>query len=1016
MSFVSYAQNLEDVMLQRALKDVAQGFYIDIGAQDPESDSVSLAFYRNGWRGIHVEPNTQYARLLRAARPDEVVEQVAIGTVQGSLTFYEFSDTGLSTADTAIAQAHQAAGYNCEETQVSVLTCDELLERHGASRPVHWLKIDVEGFEKQVLESWKISQVRPWILVIESTMPRSQISVHEEWESLVLEKGYLFAYFDGLNRFYVHETQKERLAAFSSPPNIFDEFIALGGAAQGFYHEQVEAVRHAELPVDRAESALAKARAQLASAEVLTAQAEARAADMEAKHLAILHSTCWRITAPLRAVISAMKFSYSFFLRAPLRLVRCVRWTKFQIQLLRDYGFASRFSALKRRLKVQETGNRPRVFGPILEKRFGEGKYGEALTSRLRSLRKDSDNAVSIIIINYNSDDLIFHCLSQLAASDFDGGLEVVVVNNDPSSVAMSELHAMGDAIILVDNKVNRYFGEANNIGVERSSGKYVCFLNADAFVDENCITRLHEVISNTEKYSAVGPKFLYSNGVLQEAGALIGEDGNPVMLGVGQSPDKPEFNRERAVDYISAACLMMRRDVFCAVDGFDLRYEPAYYEDVDLCLKLKTHGQIGYIPGAHVWHLQGGTVTNDSQRDRVMRVIDLNREKFISTWRSPTGATWKTWSAPRARQEAPAGAGVVAVYTPYGLTVGGGERYVFTLLDTIAKQYGLTPVIVTAEPYSKLRINQLCQAFELESDIQIMMLSDFLKGPAPEFFFALGNHPYPPLDGAGKFNVFICQFPFPGQYEGAMRGSIQTYQDTIVYSAFVKEQLSAHKEFNGGSISVVEPILPWSAEAISGYVSERQMSTIEIITVGRFFAGGHSKQHGRLIQFFKKLHGTHPNIRLHIVGATMPHKEHMAYLSSLRADAADLPIEFHLNAEPDLLKNLYGRSHIYWHGTGMGVDAKTNPERLEHFGISVIEAMSFGCVPVVHQSGGPLSILGKNLEQLAYTDEAAFLAINRRLFDNPRDLVILGEKAKTRALEFDLDHFASKLRTVLGK
>ena len=84
MSFVSYAQNFEDVMLWRALKHIKNGFYIDIGAQDPIVDSVSFAFYENGWRGVHVEPTAQYSSKLRQARPDEIVEQVAIGDGEGA--------------------------------------------------------------------------------------------------------------------------------------------------------------------------------------------------------------------------------------------------------------------------------------------------------------------------------------------------------------------------------------------------------------------------------------------------------------------------------------------------------------------------------------------------------------------------------------------------------------------------------------------------------------------------------------------------------------------------------------------------------------------------------------------------------------------------------------------------------------------------------------------------------------------------------------------------------------------
>lgn len=233
MTFVSYAQNFEDVLLWRALKDIKHGFYIDIGAQDPIVDSVSLAFYQHGWRGVHVEPTPQYAERLQEERPDETVERLAIGSSEGNLTFFQIPDTGLSTADAEIANRHREAGRSVIETQVEVQGLDVLLDRYSY-KIVHWLKIDVEGFEKQVLESWKSSAVRPWILLIESTAPGTQTQTHQAWEPLVLEKGYRYAYFDGLNRYYVHEARAELLAHFQLPVSIFDEFFLSGTASQPY--------------------------------------------------------------------------------------------------------------------------------------------------------------------------------------------------------------------------------------------------------------------------------------------------------------------------------------------------------------------------------------------------------------------------------------------------------------------------------------------------------------------------------------------------------------------------------------------------------------------------------------------------------------------------------------------------------------------------------------------------------------------------------------------------------------
>ena len=99
MTITSHAQNFEDVILWRALKHVERGTYIDIGAQDPVIDSVSLAFYKKGWRGVHVEPMASYAEQLRKERPDEQVIEAAIAPAEGTIPFFEIPQTGLSTTD-----------------------------------------------------------------------------------------------------------------------------------------------------------------------------------------------------------------------------------------------------------------------------------------------------------------------------------------------------------------------------------------------------------------------------------------------------------------------------------------------------------------------------------------------------------------------------------------------------------------------------------------------------------------------------------------------------------------------------------------------------------------------------------------------------------------------------------------------------------------------------------------------------------------------------------------------------
>ena len=198
--FNSYAQNFEDVILWRALKHVENGCYVDIGANDPVVDSVSLAFYERGWRGVHVEPMPAFAAKLRATRPDEVVVEAAIGLKIAPTELFEFEGTGLTTSHEAVAKQHRRGGRRDRGLLAPTRTLASVLADVGR-RDIHWLKIDVEGMEEDVLRSWEGSDARPWVLVIESTVPGKSEENCSGWEHLVLERGYKYAYFDGLNRF-----------------------------------------------------------------------------------------------------------------------------------------------------------------------------------------------------------------------------------------------------------------------------------------------------------------------------------------------------------------------------------------------------------------------------------------------------------------------------------------------------------------------------------------------------------------------------------------------------------------------------------------------------------------------------------------------------------------------------------------------------------------------------------------------------------------------------------------------
>jgi FkbM family methyltransferase len=226
MTFISYSQNAEDVLLWRALGHVKNGFYIDVGANDPEEHSVTKAFYEAGWRGVSIEPLPSFHQAFLEQRPRDVNLAVAAGSANGELTLYDTPQVrGWASPDQAVAELHRSEGHEVVEMKVPVRTLASVCEQYVQGE-IHFLKIDVEGFEGEVIKGMDFARWRPWVLVIEATLPNSRETNHAAWESMVTGQRYRFAWFDGLNRYYVAEEHAELLEHFGIQPNVFDDYIS----------------------------------------------------------------------------------------------------------------------------------------------------------------------------------------------------------------------------------------------------------------------------------------------------------------------------------------------------------------------------------------------------------------------------------------------------------------------------------------------------------------------------------------------------------------------------------------------------------------------------------------------------------------------------------------------------------------------------------------------------------------------------------------------------------------------
>ena len=256
---ISYAENREDVLLDRVFPRGVEGFYIDIGANVPVEGSITKHFYDLGWRGINIEPSSAFEQLA-AARERDINLNVGVSDRAGTLPFFEFAPPS-STASTFSPEAaalHREAGLSFVERSVAVRTLTDICAEY-VEGTIDFLSVDVEGHELQVLRGADWSRWRPRVVLVEATRPRTTTDssgttplTHELWEPVLLEAGYIFASFDGLNRYYVRSEDERLVASLRVPVNVTDDYIP---------HELATQIEHWRQAFESAQRQLAAARA-----------------------------------------------------------------------------------------------------------------------------------------------------------------------------------------------------------------------------------------------------------------------------------------------------------------------------------------------------------------------------------------------------------------------------------------------------------------------------------------------------------------------------------------------------------------------------------------------------------------------------------------------------------------------------------------------------------------------------------------------------------------------------------
>jgi O-antigen biosynthesis protein len=637
---------------------------------------------------------------------------------------------------------------------------------------------------------------------------------------------------------------------------------------------------------------------------------------------------------------------------------------------------------------------------------------------------------VSIILVNFNKGDLTRECLRHIWAHTRNRRYEIIVVDNGSSAAEFQKLSEFAGNFRLSRLPVNRFFGEGTNIGVEISRGRYIVFLNNDAMVTDDWLEPLITLLENKSDAGGVGPKFLYPDGRLQEAGAFMDERGISIQRGKEYNLEPPVRDTIATVDYCSAACFATLRAIFDRISGFDPKFEPGYYEDADLCFKIISLGLfIYYCPQSVVHHIENATTS--AFRDELEYVKELNRKKFLYRWGDylsgrarGEGAPLPLAAPPRPRAicDAQLRRPIAVFHAPYDLIPYHRERYLLTAASALYKSHHV--YVATDARYSSYRLDYLARDLSLDlSQISITTRSELHRLRSIDLFFHMSDHAFPLVAPLGRRSFYKCQFPFPIKNRNSpeLWENLGGYDCVLVESAFAQGLLRS--KINAFQFDVEPKLLapPVSVNSFNTNFADKSFERPIIVSVGKFSVHGHSQRHDILIEGIKCLIEAGIDAELHLVGTPHlrsgemlhPDLEDVRCYKALCQRADGLPVHFHKDALPEVARDLLSRATIYWHSVGFEIDPLFSPEKCEHFGITVLEAMAAGCIPFVVANGAPLEFVHEEDTGFQYATLQDLVLKTRDILRNPARAAAISQRAIQEARGFADPAFIANWRRI---
>jgi GT2 family glycosyltransferase/SAM-dependent methyltransferase/glycosyltransferase involved in cell wall biosynthesis len=435
----------------------------------------------------------------------------------------------------------------------------------------------------------------------------------------------------------VRVKERETAAAVGETENSERERARLEGEKARIEAENETAREEFSRALDRERTAharLAREREEEVRAQFAQLEQRVRGADEDIARSEQAVAGSRQRMVELQAHIDLIESQLASASRANRRVEESVTWQAFQKLRGRLYGaIGGERSLLARVLKASLTLiGRRLVRRPSVIQAAG-GENTELSSSNIVHLPESEAPEVSLIIPLYSRADLTRACLCSIREHTTRVSYEVILVDDEADAGTQQLLKEVEGARILRNEKNLGYLRSVNR-GASMARGKWLVLFNNDTEVTSGWLEAMLDCANSAQDVGVVTPKFIYPDGSLNEAGGIIWRDGTGMNYGRGDVPDRFPYEYRRETDYGSAAALMVSADLWKDAEGFDERYLPMYYEDVDLCFEARERGlRVMYEPGAVVVHFEGATAGNDIEAGP-KRYQEQNRPKFVAKWR----------------------------------------------------------------------------------------------------------------------------------------------------------------------------------------------------------------------------------------------------------------------------------------------------------------------------------------------------------------------------------------------